>query len=108
MGVDLLSERGDKESMEMEIEMTRSPKFEVKELVLSLMDQGLANKDVIAYLVNIEGKKQVTAQMHTYKYRKVWNGQTKVVKNMMTKLDVVLRNDTPYCCDPSTETYWSM
>lgn len=32
----------------------------------------------------------------------------KIVKNLMTGEDVVIAEDTPHCCDPSTETYWSM
>ena len=30
------------------------------------------------------------------------------VTNLMTGLPVTIRADTPACCDPSTETYWSM
>ena len=33
---------------------------------------------------------------------------TKVVKNLMTGKDMVISEDTPYCCDPSQERYWSM
>lgn len=32
----------------------------------------------------------------------------KVVKNLMTGKDMVISEDTPYCCDPSQERYWSM
>jgi hypothetical protein len=32
----------------------------------------------------------------------------KVVKNMMTQNEIVIDKDTPLCCDPSSETYWSM
>ena len=32
----------------------------------------------------------------------------KVVKNLMTGKDMVIAEDTPYCCDPSQERYWSM
>lgn len=32
----------------------------------------------------------------------------KVVKNMMTQVEIVIDKDTPLCCDPSMETYWSM
>lgn len=32
----------------------------------------------------------------------------KIVKNLMTGRDVGIAEDTPHCCDPSTETYWSM
>lgn len=33
---------------------------------------------------------------------------TKTVKNLMTGVSVVIAEDTPLCCDPSSETYWSM
>ena len=32
----------------------------------------------------------------------------KTVKNLMTGQDVQIPADTPYCCDPSSERYWSM
>jgi len=32
----------------------------------------------------------------------------KKVKNLMTGKEIEIREDTPYCCDPSNETYWSM
>ena len=32
----------------------------------------------------------------------------KVVTNMMTQVEIVIDKDTPLCCDPSMETYWSM
>lgn len=32
----------------------------------------------------------------------------KVVKNLMTGEDVVIAEDTPWCCNPASETYWSM
>jgi hypothetical protein len=34
--------------------------------------------------------------------------KTKIVKNLMTGADVEIDINTPHCCDPSTETYWSM
>ena len=30
------------------------------------------------------------------------------VKNLMTGKDVVIDADTPNCCNPASETYWSM
>lgn len=33
---------------------------------------------------------------------------TKVVKNLMTGKDVVIAEDTPWCCNPASESYWSM
>jgi len=34
--------------------------------------------------------------------------KTKKVKNLMTGELVDIDVDTPHCCDPSTETFWSM
>lgn len=33
---------------------------------------------------------------------------TRTVKNLMTGELVEIPHDTPRCCDPSSETYWSM
>ena len=30
------------------------------------------------------------------------------VKNLMTGKDVEIDADTPWCCNPASETYWSM
>ena len=32
----------------------------------------------------------------------------KTVKNLMTGKDVQIPHDTPWCCNPASETYWSM
>ena len=32
---------------------------------------------------------------------------TKVVKNLMTGENVVIAEDTPWCCNPASESYWS-
>ena len=31
----------------------------------------------------------------------------KTVKNLMTGKDVQIDRDTPWCCNPASETYWS-
>jgi hypothetical protein len=33
---------------------------------------------------------------------------TKIVKNLLSGALVEIDIDTPLCCDPSSETYWSM
>ncbi len=33
---------------------------------------------------------------------------TKTVRNLMSGQDVEIPYDTPRCCDPSSELYWSM
>ena len=32
----------------------------------------------------------------------------KTVKNLMTGKEIEIDADTPHCCNPATETYWSM
>ena len=32
----------------------------------------------------------------------------KTVMNLMSGKEVQIDRDTPHCCDPSSETYWSM
>lgn len=41
-------------------------------------------------------------------FRIEYHPQFKTVKNLMTGQDIQIDHDTPHCCDPSTETYWSM
>ena len=33
---------------------------------------------------------------------------TKVVKSLMTGKEVVIAEDTPWCCNPASESFWSM
>jgi hypothetical protein len=33
---------------------------------------------------------------------------TKKVVNLMTGKEIEIPSNTPHCCDPSSETYWSM
>lgn len=40
-------------------------------------------------------------------YRIEYHPSTKTVKNLMTGKSVEIDRDTPYCCDPSSEAYWS-
>ena len=44
----------------------------------------------------------------TQGWRFEYHPTTKTVKSLMSGQDVVIDYDTPHCCDPSTETYWSM
>lgn len=54
--------------------------------------------------------RELTAQLYPKKdgWRFEVEPATKIVKNLMTGQDVEIAADTPHCCDPSTETYWSM
>ena len=44
----------------------------------------------------------------TQGWRFEYHPTTKTVKSLMTGQPVTIAYDTPHCCDPSTETYWSM
>lgn len=44
----------------------------------------------------------------TQGYRFEYHPTMKTVKNLMTGKDIEIDRDTPWCCDPSSERYWSM
>ena len=41
-------------------------------------------------------------------FRFEYHPAMKTVKNLMTGEDVMIPSDTPWCCNPANETYWSM
>jgi hypothetical protein len=41
-------------------------------------------------------------------YRFEYFPKMKTVKNLMSGKEVQIDRDTPHCCDPSSETFWSM
>ena len=41
-------------------------------------------------------------------YNERHGNKTKTVKNLMTGKNIEIPLNTPLCCDPSSETYWSM
>lgn len=45
------------------------------------------------------------ADRETYERRVVTR---KTVKNLMTGQEVEIDSNTPWCCNPASETYWSM
>jgi hypothetical protein len=40
--------------------------------------------------------------------RDTYQAPTKKVKNLMSGVEIEIPADTPRCCDPSSELYWSM
>ena len=40
--------------------------------------------------------------------RAAYRAPTKIVKNLMTGVEVEIDADTPWCCNPASETFWSM
>jgi hypothetical protein len=41
-------------------------------------------------------------------FNKLYPVGKRVVKNLMSGKDVEIDADTPWCCNPASETYWSM
>jgi len=41
-------------------------------------------------------------------FRIEFHPTTVTVKNLMTGKDVQIDRDTPWCCNPASESYWSM
>jgi outer membrane protein assembly factor BamD (BamD/ComL family) len=41
-------------------------------------------------------------------YRFEYHPKMVTVKNLMTGKDIQIDRDTPWCCNPASETYWSM
>ncbi len=55
----------------------------------------------------------LAADYNPYAYTDVENYNknivtTKKVVNLMSGKEIEIPSNTPHCCDPSTETYWSM
>lgn len=50
--------------------------------------------------------KYTYADMETYTKRTA--NRTMTVKSLMTGKDVEIPADTPWCCNPASETFWSM
>lgn len=80
-------------------------------LIAHLKSQGYYNSVIIAHLVKDLGFKKTTAATYTYSVKNVSQVPMKKkvkVKSLMTGKEVEIDEDTPLCCDPSSETYWSM
>ncbi len=54
---------------------------------------------------NANSDEYSVAEEEYYNKNIVWR---KKVKNLMTGQEVEIDSNTPHCCDPSTETFWSM
>jgi hypothetical protein len=64
-----------------------------------------AKATVTRLLKSHPGVKTAWCELQNYYYN-VEGKRT--VKSLMTGRDVEISVNTPHCCDPSSETYWSM
>ena len=46
--------------------------------------------------------------IHIDAYNRHYGNLTKKVTNLMSGKEIEISINTPLCCDPSSETYWSM
>ena len=69
----------------------------------------LENTRVLTDMTEREMKIIVSAAMQVTKgYRFEFFPTMKTVKNLMTGKDIQIASDTPWCCNPASESYWSM
>lgn len=67
--------------------------------------ESAAKRSVTCANRNAGGVKYAYADLETYQNTIVY---TKQVRNIMSGKMVEIPSNTPHCCDPSTETFWSM
>lgn len=88
----------------------RNAKGTVRAFVMEMLRKGEAEDVILSELCHKLGLKVGNAKLHVKKAKAQYmeETRTKVVRNLMTGQDMEILASTPTCCDPSTETYWSM
>lgn len=74
-------------------------------LVKSFTLESSAKRSTTCMNRNSGAEEYACAEENVYRNDVVHN---KTVKNLLSGQDVTIPSNTPHCCDPSTETYWSM
>lgn len=83
----------------------------VRAFILSKMRLGETDFMIVLDLCGTEWNlKGANAKLHVKKARAQYIEETRtiIVKNLMTGQDVEILASTPHCCNPASETYWSM
>lgn len=70
------------------------------------LTEGAARAARSRMLLNEANYLVVSHDIYVSRYRQ--HIPTKTVRSLMTGEEVAIPVDTPRCCDPSTELYWSM
>ena len=88
----------------------RSPKGSVRRYVMDYIRKGAEDDFILAQLCHEKGLKLVNAKLHIKKAKAqhAEETRTKIVKSLMTGKDIEILASTPLCCNPASETYWSM
>ena len=67
-------------------------------------------KETYTGITESDSRDKIEAWYSSYpepKYRIEHHPATKIVKNLLSGKDIEIAYDTPRCCDPSSELYWS-
>jgi hypothetical protein len=66
------------------------------------------NQTIEEHIANLQETEQIARQFMDPRKIIIESKEFRSVKNLMTGKEMQIAADTPHCCDPSTETYWSM
>jgi hypothetical protein len=75
---------------------------------LSLLMAALKQSGYEVKFKEAHTNRQSKIRSYSQYYYKAPERKTMVVKNLMTGKPVEIEADTPWCCNPASETYWSM
>ena len=90
--------------------MIRSKKYQIKNFILSAMNRGDTDIEIMSEMCHKMGKNFNTAKSQVRGYRKAFieSKRTKIVTNLITGKQIEILASTPYICNPAMEAYWSM
>lgn len=75
------------------------------EIIKSFNSHSGAKRSMTCMNRNANSDEYAVAESDYYNKNIVWR---KKVKNLMTGNMVEIDSNTPWCCNPASETYWSM
>ena len=88
----------------------RHAKNQVRNFVMGSLRQKDTDEVILSELCHKLGLKIGNAKLHLKKAKAQYaeETRTKVVKSLMTGKEIEILASTPLCCNPASETYWSM
>ncbi len=66
------------------------------------------DQSIEQHIANLQETEQIASKFMDPRKIIIESKEFRNVKNLMTGKDMQIAADTPHCCDPSCETYWSM
>ena len=88
----------------------RHARNEVRNYIMGELRHFTPEPDIMSELTHRLGLKWGNAKLHMKKAKAQYaeETRTKVVKSLMTGKEIEILASTPLCCNPASETYWSM